>query len=214
MDLGLIDKVIVLAGGKKSLKKDFLRVFSGEGAIVVILGGNLSDNQNLQSEIAGAGENVFLIETELNDPNDCKKAIEVVIQKYGRIEGLVNNSEANIDAGFGANDNKRFLQNIQEGLAGYYLITHYALPFLKNSKGPIVNISFETLLDNTPAEAAVNGGISALTREWAVELLKYGIRVNALVTNEKTAEVCNAAAFLLSEKSSHTTGQLIRMDGE
>jgi L-fucose dehydrogenase len=121
---------------------------------------------------------------------------------------------------------------------------------LKKSKGSIVNISSktaETGQGNTSAYAAANGGRNALTREWAVELLKYGIRVNAVIVAEcytplyenwiKTfdnpaeklqqinakiplenrmttaEEIANMAVFLLSERSSHTTGQLIYVDG-
>ena len=64
--------------------------------------------------------------------------------------------------------------------------------------------------------AAAAGACKALTREWAVELLSCGIRVNAVITEttrvfpEETARI---VAFLLSEKSSHTTGQLIHVDG-
>ena len=105
----------------------------------------------------------------------------------------------------------------------------------------------ETGQGNTSAYAAANGGRNALTREWAVELLKYGMRVNAIIVSEswtpqyeswlKTlhhpqeklneilskiplaqrmttpAEIGQAVAFLISEKSSHTTGQLIHVDG-
>jgi len=130
------------------------------------------------------------------------------------------------------------------------LLAHYALPALKKSKGAIVNITSktaETGQGGTSAYAAANGGRNALTREWAVELLKYNIRVNAVVVAESwtplyekwisslpnpaekikeitskiplenrmttTEEIANAVAFLLSEKSSHTTGQLIHVDG-
>src|SRR6202020_137515 len=123
-------------------------------------------------------------------------------------------------------------------------------PKLKKSKGPIVNITSKTAdtgQGNTSAYAASNGGRNALTREWAVELLKYGIRVNAIVVAEcwtplyegwinklpdpkakleeivkkiplenrmtTTEEIANMAAFLLSQRSSHTTGQLIHVDG-
>jgi len=129
-------------------------------------------------------------------------------------------------------------------------MAHHALPYLKQSKGSIVNISSktaETGQGNTSAYAAANGGRNALTREWAVELLKYGIRVNAVIVAEcftplyetwiktfenpaaqlKTItdkipfenrmttaeEIANMVVFLLSEKSSHTTGQLIHVDG-
>jgi L-fucose dehydrogenase len=64
---------------------------------------------------------------------------------------------------------------------------HYALPYLKQSQGPIVNIgskTAETGQGGTSAYAAANGGRNALTREWAVELLPYGIRVNAVIVAE------------------------------
>jgi NAD(P)-dependent dehydrogenase (short-subunit alcohol dehydrogenase family) len=132
----------------------------------------------------------------------------------------------------------------------YYLMAHYALPALKASKGSIVNISSKTAdtgQGGTSAYAASNGGRNALTREWAVELLKYGIRVNSVIVaecwtplyerwietlpnpQEKLAaitaniplenrmttaeEIANMTVFLLSERSSHTTGQLIYVDG-
>jgi L-fucose dehydrogenase len=143
-----------------------------------------------------------------------------------------------------------FVASLHKNLIHYYLIAHYALPELKKSKGAIVNISSktaETGQGNTSAYAAANGGRNALTREWAVELLKYGIRVNAVIVAEcytplydtwiKTfenpaeklqqinakipfenrmttaEEIANMAVFLLSERSSHTTGQLIYVDG-
>jgi len=129
-------------------------------------------------------------------------------------------------------------------------MAQYSLPYLKISKGSIVNISSktaETGQGNTSAYAAANGGRNALTREWAVELLKYSIRVNAVVVAESWTplyeswintfaepqkklesiiakipfekrmttpeEIANMVVFLLSEKSSHTTGQLIHVDG-
>jgi L-fucose dehydrogenase len=132
----------------------------------------------------------------------------------------------------------------------YYLLAQFALPYLKLSKGAIINIGSktgETGQGGTSAYAAANGGRNALTREWAVELLKYGIRVNAVIVAEcytplyeswiqtfedpaeklknivsriplenrftTSEEIANMVVFLMSEKSSHTTGQLIYVDG-
>jgi L-fucose dehydrogenase len=140
--------------------------------------------------------------------------------------------------------------SLHKNLVHYYLLAHHALPALKKTKGAIVNISSktaETGQGGTSAYAAANGGRNALTMEWAVELLKYGIRVNAIVVAEcwtplyekwintlpdrdaklaeivgkiplenrmtTAEEIANMAAFLLSERSSHTTGQLIHVDG-
>jgi NAD(P)-dependent dehydrogenase (short-subunit alcohol dehydrogenase family) len=142
------------------------------------------------------------------------------------------------------------MSSLHKNLVHYYLMAHYALPFLKQSKGAIVNIgskTAETGQGGTSAYAAANGGRNALTREWAVELLPYGIRVNAVIVAEcftplykkwiethsnpqdklheisqriplgnrmtTAEEIAQMVAFLLSEKSSHTTGQLIYVDG-
>ncbi len=75
---------------------------------------------------------------------------------------------------------RRFMKSLHNNLVHYYQMAHFALSYLKKSKGAIVNISSktaETGQGNTSAYAAANGGRNALTREWAVELLKYGIRV-------------------------------------
>src|SRR3546814_9276395 len=69
----------------------------------------------------------------------------------------------------------------------YYLMVHFALPELIKNKGSIVNIGSkvaETGQGNTSGYAASNGARNALTREWAVELLKYNIRVNAVIVAE------------------------------
>ncbi|HNK30163.1 MAG TPA: SDR family oxidoreductase, partial [Ferruginibacter sp.] len=147
-------------------------------------------------------------------------------------------------------DYEAFMASLHKNLVHYYLLAHHALPYLVKSKGPIVNIGSkvaETGQGNTSAYAAANGGRNALTREWAVELLKYGIRVNAVIVAESytplyekwinalpnpeeklrsitekiplekrmttAEEIANMVAFLLSERSSHTTGQLIHVDG-
>src|SRR5207302_2573093 len=66
-------------------------------------------------------------------------------------------------------------------------IAHYALPHLKQSKGSIVNIGSKTAVTgqgNTSGYASSKGAIMALTREWAVELLPYAIRVNTVIPAE------------------------------
>ena len=200
--------------------------------------------------IEEAGGKSFQVVAELTKPEECKKAVELVIKEYGRIEGFVNNAGVNDGVGLEDGSYAGFMASLHRNLVHYYLMAQYALPELKKSKGAIVNIgskTAETGQGNTSAYAAANGGRNALTREWAVELLKYGIRVNAVVVAEcftplyekwiKTLpnpqeklkeieskiplgnrmttaeEIANMVAFLLSERSSHTTGQIIHVDG-
>jgi L-fucose dehydrogenase len=206
MDLGLKDKVILVNMDASGFGESIIRALSGEGAIVVIIGRNETKNLNLQLEMELSGNRIFSITAEPGNPAECENAVNAIGKEFGRIEGLVNNVSVN-----GSVD----LHNI---LVHNYLMAHYVLPYLKSSKGSIVNISSKTAgvgQGNTAAYATVNGGQNALTREWAVELLKYGIRVNSLIVAESriAAEIAYITAFLLSGKSSHTTGQLIHVDG-
>jgi NAD(P)-dependent dehydrogenase (short-subunit alcohol dehydrogenase family) len=173
-----------------------------------------------------------------------------VLKEFGRIDGLVNNAGVNDGVGLEHGSYELFMASLHKNLVHYYLMAKYALPALIKSKGSIVNISSktaETGQGGTSAYAAANGGRNALTREWAVELLKYGIRVNAIIVAESwtplyekwieslpdpkaklnsilakiplgnrmttAEEIANMTAFLLSSCSSHTTGQLIHVDG-
>jgi NAD(P)-dependent dehydrogenase (short-subunit alcohol dehydrogenase family) len=247
MDLQLNNKVIIVTGGAKGIGAGIVKSLSAEGAIPVIVGRNESDNQRTLTEMAPNG---FQVVAELSSPGDCAKAVEYVLKQFGRIDGLVNNAGVNDGVNLENGSYEDFMSSLHKNLVHYYLVAHHALPSLKKSKGAIVNIgskTAETGQGGTSAYAAANGGRNALTREWAVELLQYGIRVNAVIVAEcytplyekwiKTVanpeetlkkiteriplgnrmttaeEIASMVVFLLSEKSSHTTGQLIHVDG-
>ena len=225
-------------------------MLAAEGATVAIVGRNESDNQKVVASIAQTGGKAVGIVAELTQPEACKLAVEQVMAQFGRIDGLVNNAGVNDSVGLERGNYADFMASLHRNLVHYYLMAHHALPALKISKGSIVNVGSkvaETGQGNTSAYAAANGGRNALTREWAVELLPYRIRVNCLVVAESwtplyeswiktlpdpdktlqkivskipleqrmttTEEIANMVAFLLSDKSSHTTGQLIHVDG-
>ncbi|GAB3937403.1 SDR family oxidoreductase [Mucilaginibacter myungsuensis] len=250
MDLGLKDKVIIVTGGAKGIGAGISKVLAAEGAIPCIIGRKSTDNLIVVDEIAQAGGRAFEVQAELTDPEQCRASVEAVIAKFGRIDGVVNNAGVNDGVGLENGTYEGFMASLHKNLIHYYLIVQNALPELKKSKGAILNIGSktgETGQGGTSAYAASNGGRNALTREWALELLPYHIRVNCIVVAEcwtplykdwistfdnpdeklhhieknipleqrmtTTEEIGNTAAFLLSPRSSHTTGQLIHVDG-
>jgi L-fucose dehydrogenase len=250
MNLQLQDKVIIVTGGAKGIGQGICQVLAAEGAIPVIVGRNEADNLATVGEIEAGGGKAAQVVAELNYPEACEAAVKSVLSKFGRINGLVNNAGANDGVGLENGSYEAFMTSLHRNLIHYYLMAHFALPALKASRGSIVNIgskTAETGQGGTSAYAAANGGRNALTREWAVELLPYGIRVNALIVAEcwtplyerwmqtlsdpekqlteiknriplgnrmtTSEEIANMTAFLLSEQSSHTTGQLIHVDG-
>lgn len=247
MDLQLKGKVVIVTGGAKGIGEGIVEVLSREGALPAIVGRNEADNKAVLEKIAGKG---FQVTAELTRPEDCENAVAKVVQHFGHVDGLVNNAGVNDGVNLEHGSYEAFMASLHKNLVHYYLMAHHVLPELKRSKGAIVNIGSkvaETGQGGTSAYAAANGGRNGLTREWAVELLKYGIRVNAVIVAESYTplyekwvrtlpdpekalreindriplgnrmttpeEIANMVAFLLSERSSHTTGQLIHVDG-
>jgi L-fucose dehydrogenase len=250
MDLQLNNKIIIVTGGAKGIGAGIAEVLAAEGATVAIVGRDATDNAAMVAQIEATGGKAIAVQAELTQPDQCQQAVDAVAERFGRIDGLVNNAGVNDGIGLENGSYEGFLASLHRNLVHYYLMAHHALPYLKASKGAIVNIgskTAETGQGNTSAYAASNGGRNALTREWAVELLPYGIRVNAVIVAEcytplydkwiKTLpnpdealqritariplgqrmttaiEIANIVAFLLSERSSHTTGQLLHVDG-
>jgi len=250
MDLHLTDKVIIVTGGAKGIGAGIVKVLAAEGAIPVVVGRNEADNLKVIAEIEAHGGRGFQIVAELTQPTECEKVVRITLKKWGRIDALVNNAGVNDSVGLENGNYQRFVDSLHKNVIHYYLMAHHALPALKASKGSIVNIGSkvsETGQGGTSAYAASNGARNALTREWAVELLNDGIRVNSVIVAEcftplyetwlqtlpnpketlqqiikkiplgkrmtTAKEIADTVAFLISNRSSHTTGQLIHVDG-
>ncbi|HPA21740.1 MAG TPA: SDR family oxidoreductase, partial [Ferruginibacter sp.] len=187
MDLQLKNKIIIVSGGAKGIGEGIVKILAAEGALPVIIGRSEEDNLKTVAMIEAAGGKAFQVIAELTDPLQCEQSIKIISDKFGKIDGLVNNAGVNDGVGLEHGDYNSFVASLHKNLIHYYLLAHFAIPFLKQSKGAIVNIgskTAETGQGNTSAYAAANGGRNALTREWAVELLQYGIRVNAVIVAE------------------------------
>lgn len=250
MNLQLKDKIIIVTGGAKGIGEGIVNVLAAEGAIPVIVGRSEEDNLKAVSAVEKAGGKAASVVAELTQPEESGRAVKEILKMHGQIHGLVNNAGVNDGVGLEQGNYEAFIASLHKNVVHYYLMAHHALPALKETKGAIVNISSKTAdtgQGGTSGYAAANGGRNAMTREWAVELLKYNIRVNAIIVAEcwtplyarwintlsdpkqkladieskiplanrmtTAEEIANTTAFLLSEKSSHTTGQLIYVDG-
>jgi L-fucose dehydrogenase len=182
MDLKLKDKVVLVTGGAKGIGAAIVRAASAEEALPVIVDRDNDAGVRLQRELW-----CELMVTELSDPEHCRSAVDQTIKKFGRLDSLINNAGVNDKVGLEGGSPERYIESLQRNLFHYYNLAHYALPHLKKSKGSIVNISSKTALTgqgDTSGYASSKGAILALTREWAAELLGYGIRVNAVVPAE------------------------------
>ena len=250
MDLNLDNKVIIVSGGSKGIGLGIVNSLLKEKAIPFIIGRDEKSIQSIVKKNKSVGNKINYFIAELTNPEECQNAVKEVVNIYNRIDGIINNAGDNDGVGLENGNYKDFVSSLHKNLIHYYLIVHYSLSSLKKSKGVIINIGSKTSFTGqggTSGYAASNGARNSLTREWAVELLPFDIRVNSVIVAEcftpmykrwittqkdpksklekinkripfqnrmtTVEEIADTVVFLLSEKSSHTTGQLIFVDG-
>ena len=223
MDLELHNKVVLITGGGKGIGAAISRAVFQEGARPVIADRDTEAGEELARELSRGEASSRFIPVELTSVQSCGAAIEQTIKMCGRLDALVNHGGVNDRVGLEQGSPEAYQASLERNLLHYYNVAHYALPHLKRSQGTIVNIASKTAVTGqggTSGYASAKGAILALTREWAVELLPYGIRVNAIVpaavmTPRMTTaeEIAAIALFLLSSKAAgHVTGQHLFVD--
>ena len=183
MDLELKNKVVLVTGGAKGIGAAIVKAGAAEGAIPVIVDRDIEAGNRLHSQVPASD----LIIAELSAAEGCYSAVQKAVEKHGRLDALVNNAGVNDKVGLEHGSPEQYVESLERNLLHYYNMAHYALPYLKKSRGCIVNISSKTALTGqggTSGYASSKGAILALTREWAAELLGHGIRVNAVVPAE------------------------------
>ena len=187
MNLQLKDKVVLITGGAKGIGAATAHMIGEEGGVPVIVDRDTQAGEEFRDELRQAGTRCSLIGVELNSAENCSLAVEQAVQEFGRLDALINNAGVNDRVGLEHGSPELYLVSLQRNLLHYYAMAHYALPHLKRSKGSMINVASKTAITGqggTSGYASAKGAILALTREWAVELLPYGIRVNAIVPAE------------------------------
>jgi NAD(P)-dependent dehydrogenase (short-subunit alcohol dehydrogenase family) len=182
MDLQLQNKIVLVSGGAKGIGAAIVRGFAAEGAIPLIFDRNPGEAEGLIEEI-GCGHffNVELVELE-----QIRKAIEQVHEQVGEVDILVNNAGVNDGAGL-EKDPQDFVASLKKNLIHPFALAHYLLGDLRNNRGNIINIGSkvaDTGQGGTSGYAASKGAMNSLTREWAIDLARFGIRVNCVVPAE------------------------------
>lgn len=250
MDLELKDKVVIVTGGAKGIGAAIAHACAAEGAVPVIIGRDAEAGKKLRSEIQNKGSRCGLISVDLSTPESCEQSVAQTVKEFGRLDALVNNAGRNDKVGLEQGSPTEYIASLNCNLVHYYSMAHYSLPHLKRAHGSIVNVGSKTAVTgqgSTSGYASSKGAIMALTREWAAELLPYGIRVNTVIPAEvmtplyrswletfpnpgeklnvilskiplekrmtTAEEIASMVVFLLSAKSSHTTGQHLFVDG-
>jgi len=183
MNLQLNGKVIIVSGGVQGIGRSVSRELVREHAIPVIIDRSAPAGISLEKEFVDDGRDGLFIHATLEDERISRKIIDQTIMKFGRVDGIVNNAGMNDGVGLQNGTLLAFRSSVLANLSYYYDLVHFSVEQLIKNKGSIVNISSKIAVTGqggTSGYAASKGAQLAWTREWAVELAPYGIRVNAI----------------------------------
>lgn len=238
------DKVVLITGAARGIGRETALRFAAEGAKVALGDRDLAALETLAREIAETGGDAVAQELDVTHRASADAMVRHVLERFGRIDVLINNAGITMDATLAKMTEEQFDAVLDVNLKGVFNVTQAVLPaMLAQGAGVILNASSVAGLYGNIGQtnyAATKAGLIGMTKTWAKELGRKGLRVNALAPGfiatsmtaampekvtalvaEKTplarlgtpGDVANAYLFLASDDASFITGQVLGVDG-
>jgi len=183
MDLGLKDKVAIVTGGARGIGRAIALRLAEEGAHVAIA--DILDATPVVEEIKKMGREALYVKTDITDPEQVKNFVQKVLEKFGKIDILINNAGITRDALIHKMTKEDWDKVIDVNLTGAFnMIKAVVNHFIERKQGKIINISSVVGQRGNIGQAnyaASKAGLIGLTKALALELARYGeINVNAV----------------------------------
>ena len=185
MGITYTDKIVIITGGTKGIGRGCVDEFVKAGSKVVFCSRKKEEGEAVEREVNGhsGGEAVF-IRCDVNKTEDIKNLIKVTVDRYNRIDCLINN--AGWHPAHKPMDQfsvEEFQDLLNLNVVSIFTACKYALPYLRQSGGNIINLSslvgaMGQLYATT--YVATKGAITAFTKALAIDEAQYGVRVNSV----------------------------------
>ena len=229
----LKDKVAIITGGGRGIGKAIAFGFANQGAHIVVAARTASEVTSVSERIQALGRESLGIVCDISNEDQVKSLIDVTIQRFGRIDVLINNAGIGSMRPVYATTLESFEKVLKVNLTGTFLCTKHVWQPMKNSGGgSIINVSSLGGLVGYPmlsSYCASKWGQIGFTKACAEEGKHDKIRVNAIapgkadtairskIKEDKTKmltpeDQVDACVFLASDESRYITGQVISLE--
>lgn len=245
--LSLEGKIAMITGSSRGIGKAIALTFADAGAAVVIASRKLPDLEKVAEEIKATGRKALCVATHTKKVDDLQNLVNKTIAEFGRIDVLVNNAATNPAMGPIVDTEESVYDHIIDtNLKGYFMMSKLVGKIMRDQKsGNIINVSSAGGV--SPAEGLgpyciSKAGINMLTKQMALEMGPYNVRVNAIAprivktdfskafwSNEKLMqhefkftplkcvatpeEIAQTALYLASTATNYMTGHIMVLNG-
>ncbi len=179
----LKDKVAIVTGSSKGIGEGIARVFSSEGAKVVVVCRTEDAGKKMAEELGASEGKAIFIKTDVTSSESIRNMIDTTIKTFGKLDILVNNAGYHLSKNVEKTSEQEWEFIINTNLRSTFLCSKYAIPRLRKTKGNIINISSMVGLVGQPnagAYSATKGGQIAMSKGMAIDFAPDGIRVNVI----------------------------------
>ncbi|MCP2249596.1 SDR family NAD(P)-dependent oxidoreductase [Lentzea aerocolonigenes] len=234
--MGILDgKAVVITGAGRGLGEAYAMHAALAGASVVVNDNDGDLAERVAEHIRGYGGRAVASTHTVADPSEAAKIVDLCVDEFGRVDGLVNNAGLNYETAPWEDDPETIKHVVEVNVLGVIYVGIAAMRAMRSSGGgSIINISSGASFGQRKLAtySATKGAVASLSYSWALDLESEGIRVNAVcpvahtrmvwkserslraIPADRTpGKVAPLVLFLLSDRSEGITGQVIRCNG-
>ncbi|KLE16559.1 glucose 1-dehydrogenase [Clostridium sp. C8] len=200
-------KIAVVTGASSGLGKDAAIAYAKEGANVCLLARRAEKIEDLAKEIESLGVKAIALKCDVTKEEEIKTAVEAIINRFGRIDILLNNAGIAVRGGVDTLSEEDWDKSMDTNVKGIYLVSKYVIPIMKNQNyGKVVNISSINALLADKSDIFIRHSYNAskaavlgLSKGMAASYAKFGITVNSICPGLFESEMTEDTLFKSQE---------------
>jgi len=189
-------KVVIITGASSGIGKSCAFAFANAGADVVLASRNIDELNKISNQLSGLNVKALVVTTDVSKENDCRNLIDTTINKFGRIDILINSAGISMRALFEDVQLEVLKRVFEINFWGTVYCTKFALPHLLQSKGSLVGISSiagKTGLPGRTGYSSSKFAMEGFLQTVRIENIKKGLHVLVACPGFTASNIRNAA---------------------